>query len=239
MQFNLDKILIILILILSILIYYFANLSNNNRNIKSVEINITPTNLNFVSSDSVLKTVDKYTLASKGNIYLSKIEEDINKNSLVQNTEAYISPDQKLYLDIKQKEPIARIFTNDSAFYLDKNSNLMNLSNLQSVKVPLIFGFNNKSDINYLTKISLLIKNDDFLSTNISQIIILENQQINLRLRRSNVLVELGNNFNLNKKIQNLKAFYTRAYELNEVDKYKKLNLRFENQVIAVKKTNL
>ena len=115
----------------------------------------------------------------------------------------------------------------------------MNLSNLQSVKVPLIFGFNNKSNINYLSKISLLIKNDDFLSANISQIIILENQQINLRLRRSNILVELGNNFNLNKKIQNLKAFYTRAYELNEVDKYKKLNLRFENQVIAVKKTNL
>ena len=94
-------------------------------------------------------------------------------------------------------------------------------------------------NINYLSKISLLIKNDDFLSANISQIIILENQQINLRLRRSNVLIELGNNFNLNKKIQNLKAFYTRAYELNEVDKYKKLNLRFENQVIAVKKTNL
>ena len=239
MQFNSDKILIILILIISVLLYYSANLSNSNRKIKSIEITITPAKLNFISNDSVLKMVNKYTLLSKGNIYLSKIEDKINKNNLVQNAEAYILPNQKLYLDIKQREPIARIFTNDSVFYLDKNSDFMNLSNLQSVKVPLIFGYSKGSDLKYLTKISLLIKNDDFLSNNISQIIILENQHINLRFRHSNTIIELGNNFDLENKIQNLKAFYTRAYAINEVDKYKKLNLKFENQVVAVKKTNL
>tara|TARA_B100000900_G_scaffold229888_1_gene195228 strand:+ start:1973 stop:2692 length:720 start_codon:yes stop_codon:yes gene_type:complete len=239
MQFNLDKITIIMILILSVLLYYSANLSNSNRKIKSIEIIIKPTNLNFISNDSVLKMVDKYTLSSKVKIHLSKIEEEINKINSVQNAEAYIFPNQKLFLDIKQKEPIARIFTNDSVFYLDKNSNFMSLSNLQSVKVPLIFGYSKQSDLKYLTKISLLIKNDDFLSNNISQIIILENQHINLRFRHSNTIIELGNNFDLHNKIQNLKAFYTRAYAINEVDKYKKLNLKFENQVVAVKKINL
>jgi len=239
MQFNLDKIIIIMILILSVLLYYSANLSNSNRKIKSIEIIIKPTNLNFISNDSVLKMVDKYNLSSKVKIHLSKIEEEINKINSVQNAEAYIFPNQKLFLDIKQKEPIARIFTNDSVFYLDKNSNFMSLSNLQSVKVPLIFGYSKESDLKYLTKISLLIKNDDFLNNNISQIIILENQHINLRFRHSNTIIELGNNFDLDNKIQNLKAFYTRAYAINEVDKYKKLNLKFENQVVAVKKTNL
>ena len=239
MQFNLDKITIIMILILSVLLYYSANLSNSNRKIKSIEIIIKPTNLNFISNDSVLKMVDKYNLSSKVKIHLSKIEEEINKINSVQNAEAYIFPNQKLFLDIKQKEPIARIFTNDSVFYLDKNSNFMSLSNLQSVKVPLIFGYSKESDLKYLTKISLLIKNDDFLNNNISQIIILENQHINLRFRHSNTIIELGNNFDLDNKIQNLKAFYTRAYAINEVDKYKKLNLKFENQVVAVKKTNL
>ena len=48
MQFNSDKILIILILIISVLLYYSANLSNSNRKIKSIEITITPAKLNFI-----------------------------------------------------------------------------------------------------------------------------------------------------------------------------------------------
>ena len=40
----------------------------------------------------------------------------------------------------------------------------------------------------------------------------------------------------LEKKIQNLKAFYNRAVRKNDIEKYKEVNLQFENQVVAVKK---
>ena len=46
----------------------------------------------------------------------------------------------------------------------------------------------------------------------------------------------LKNNKRLINKIQNLKAFYNRTISKNEIDKYKKINLRFENQVVVVKK---
>ena len=142
----------------------------------------------------------------------------------------------KLFVNLKQKEPVARIITNDSIFYLDKNSNFMSLSKLHSADVPIIFGFNQFSDLDYLTKVSLMIRNDKFLNQNITQIIINDNQEINLKLSGLNIFIELGHNNKLEKKIQNLKAFYNRAIRKNDLEKYKEVNLQFENQVVAVKK---
>jgi len=143
---------------------------------------------------------------------------------------------QELNVDIKQKEPIARVITSDSIFYLDKNSNFMSLSILKSSNVPLIFGFNEYSDLKYLTEISLMIKKDEFLNKNISQIFIKDDQKIDLKMRGNNTIIQFGNNNRLKNKTQNLKAFYNRAISKNEIDKYKKINLRFENQVVVVKK---
>ena len=142
----------------------------------------------------------------------------------------------KLFVSVKQKEPVARVITNDSIFYLDKNSNFMSLSKLHSADVPIIFGFNQFSDLDYLTKISLMIRDDKFLNQNITQIIINDNQEINLKLSGLNTFIELGHNNKLEKKIQNLKAFYNRAIRKNDLEKYKEVNLQFENQVVAVKK---
>ena len=142
----------------------------------------------------------------------------------------------KLFVNVKQKEPVARVITNDSIFYLDKNSNFMSLSKLHSADVPIIFGFNQFSDLDYLTKVSLMIRDDKFLNQNITQIIINDNQEINLKLSGLNTFIELGHNNKLEKKIQNLKAFYNRAIRKNDLEKYKEVNLQFENQVVAVKK---
>ena len=142
----------------------------------------------------------------------------------------------KLFVNVKQKEPVARVITNDSIFYLDKNSNFMSLSKLHSADVPIIFGFNQFSDLDYLTKVSLMIRDDKFLNQNITQIIINDNQEINLKLSGLNTFIELGHNNKLEKKIQNLKAFYNRAVRKNDIEKYKEVNLQFENQVVAVKK---
>ena len=74
------------------------------------------------------------------------------------------------------------------------------------------------------------------MNQNISQIIINDSQHINLKLSGLNTFIELGHNNKLEKKIQNLKAFYNRAISKNDIEKYRKINLQFENQVVAVKK---
>lgn len=236
MRFNWRKILLVLILIFSIVVLYASNLKNNSRIINKIHVKITPNSSYFISADSIRNSINKYILTSKDSISLSRIEQEIDKNTYVEKSQVYMKIGQELNVDIKQKEPIARVITSDSIFYLDKNSNFMSLSKLKSSNVPLIFGFSEYSDLKYLTEISLMIKKDEFLNKNISQIFIKDDQKIDLKIRGNNTIIEFGNNNRLKNKIQNLKAFYNRAISKNEIDKYKKINLRFENQVVVVKK---
>ena len=236
MRFNWGKILLVLSLIFSIGVLYASNLKNNSRIINKIHVKITPNSSYFISVDSIRNSINKYILTSKDSISLSRIEQEIDKNTYVEKSQVYMKIGQELNVDIKQKEPIARVITSDSIFYLDKNSNFMSLSKLKSSNVPLIFGFSEYSDLKYLTEISLMIINDEFLNKNISQIFIKDDQKIDLKMRGNNTIIEFGNNNRLKNKIQNLKAFYNRAISKNEIDKYKKINLRFENQVVVVKK---
>ena len=236
MRFNWGKILLVVSLIFSIGVLYASNLKNNSRIINKIHVKITPNSSYFISADSIRNSINKYILTSKDSISLSRIEQEIDKNTYVEKSQVYMKIGKELNVDIKQKEPIARVITSDSIFYLDKNSNFMSLSKLKSSNVPLIFGFSEYSDLKYLTEISLMIKKDEFLNKNISQIFIKDDQKIDLKIRGNNTIIEFGNNNRLKNKIQNLKAFYNRAISKNEIDKYKKINLRFENQVVVVKK---
>lgn len=235
MRFNWSKILLFFVLILSIGILYASNLKNKTRIVNEVNISINPKSDYFISADSIRSLVNTEISFYKDSICLYKIEKIIDENTYVKKSEVFKTVGNQLEIIVDQKEPIARIITSDSVFYLDKNSNFMSLSELQSAKVPLIFGYNDLSDINFLTKISMMIKEDIFLSENISQILIDKNQQISLKLRGFRTIIEIGDNKKLNKKIQNLKGFYNRAFTANEIEKYKKLNLQFENQVVGIK----
>ena len=236
MRFNWGKILLVLSLIFSIGVLYASNLKNNSRIINKIHVEIIPNSSYFITADSIRNSINKYILTSKDSISLSRIEQEIDKNTYIEKSQVYMKIGQELNVDIKQKEPIARVITSDSIFYLDKNSNFMSLSKLKSSNVPLIFGFSEYSDLKYLTEISLMIKKDEFLNKNISQIFIKDDQKIVLKIRGNYTIIEFGNINRLINKIQNLKAFYNRAISKNEIDKYKKINLRFENQVVVVKK---
>ena len=236
MRFNWGKILLALSLIFSIGVLYASNLKNNSRIINKIHVEIIPNSSYFITADSIQNSINKYILTSKDSISLSKIEQEIDKNTYVEKSQVYMKIGQELNVDIKQKEPVARVITADSIFYLDKNSNFMSLSKLKSSNVPVIFGFYEYSDLKYLTEISLMTKKDEFLNKSISEIYIKDDGEIDLKMRETNTIIEFGNNNGLKNKIQNLKAFYNRAISKNEIDKYKKINLRFENQVVVVKK---
>ena len=236
MRFNWSKILLVFVFLFSIGILYASNYFNNNRVIADIDVVIQSNSSFYISTDSIKNSIKRYIYTTKDSISITKIEDELDKNTFVEKSQVYTMVGHKLFVNVKQKEPVARIITNDSIFYLDKNSNFMSLSKLHSADVPIIFGFNQFSDLDYLTKISLMIRDDKFLNQNITQIIINDNQQINLKLSGLNTFIELGHNNKLEKKIQNLKAFYNRAVRKNDIEKYKEVNLQFENQVVAVKK---
>ena len=121
MRFNWGKILLVLILIFSIGVFYASNMKNNSRIINKIHVKIIPNSSYFISADSIQNSINKYILTSKDSISLSRIEQEIDKNTYIEKSQVYMNIGQELNVDIKQKEPIARVITSDSIFYLDKN----------------------------------------------------------------------------------------------------------------------
>lgn len=59
---------------------------------------------------------------------------------------------------------------------------------------------------------------------------------IKLKTRVTDFEILVGNLNNLDKKINNLKAFYQKAKKDKTLNKYSKVNLQFDNQVVCTKK---
>jgi cell division protein FtsQ len=56
-----------------------------------------------------------------------------------------------------------------------------------------------------------------------------------LKLRQCNFDVKLGSVENLDKKINNLKAFYKKNLKDKTLNNYSKINLQFDKQVVCTK----
>ena len=235
MKFNWYKITIIMALILIGLAFYSFNKKNENRTTRELDISILPSEDSYLSKDSIRSILNPFLGDVKKSINLNLIENIVDNNSYVDKSEVSLSFSGKLFLKIKQKNPVGRVISENEMFYVDKDLRKMDLSKYQSARVPIIIGFENEINRSYLKKIFELIDDDSFLKQNISKIIISSPNSISLKLRTYDIIVSMGDQRNLKNKFLKLRAFYTMASAKKKLKEFKQINLQFDNQVVGVK----
>ena len=80
-----------------------------------------------------------------------------------------------------------------------------------------------------------LIKKDDFLHDNVTQIFFDDFNNLKLKLKKYKSEIIVGGVNNIEKKFNNLKAFIVREKSKKLNYEYKHISLQFENQIVAVK----
>ena len=235
MKFNWNKITILIMLIFSGLAFYSFNKKNENRLITGLDISIFPSKDSYLSKDSIRSILNPFLGDVKKSINLNLIENIVDNNSYVDKSEVSLSFSGKLFLKIKQKNPVGRVISENEMFYVDKDLRKIDLSKYQSARVPIIIGFENEINRSYLKKIFELVNDDAFLKQNISKIIISSPNSISLKLRTYDIIVNMGDQRNLKNKFLKLRAFYTMASAKKKLKEFKQINLQFDNQVVGVK----
>ena len=230
--------MILLLLLLVGFLYAFASGRNAVRKVSKPVVTFIGENNLFITIETVsklliqnqegLKNVAKETLA------LNKLENALNSNPMIKTAEVYVTVNGTLNADIEQRNPIARVSTNAS-YYIDDEGFFMPLSTNYSARVPLVTGFVEKNNLKNVYKVANKIRNDAFLKKNVFEIHQSIDKTIYLKLRQCKFLVQLGDVMNLDKKINNLKAFYQKSLKEKTLDDYKKVNLQFDNQVVCTK----
>ena len=182
-----------------------------------------------------------------GHIDLSQFEDVLQKNPWIKKAELFFDNNEILQIDITEREPVARIFTNNgtSSFYIDTALMRLPLSDKFSARVPVFTGFtsvNNvftKSDsilLSDIKNISNYIIKDPFWMAQIDQVDITADRSFELVPKVGNQIIIFGTAANYQQKFENLLIFYKQVLSKVGWNKYSKINVEYKGQVVAVKR---
>jgi len=229
---------IIMVAILAFL-YAFSAHRNASRVIEIPDVKFLEREQDFITRAMVNKLLiqnnDSVTNIRKEQLDLDVLEERLRANEMIQDAEVYLSVNGTLGAKIKQRTPIARIATKNS-YYVDSEGKAMPLSTVSAARVPFVEGKVDKKELKNIYVLAKYILEDDFLKKNVVSIVQNDTKTFDLKLRTNDFVVQLGSIKNIEKKVNNLKAFYKKAMKDKTLNDYAKVDLKFTNQVVCTKK---
>jgi cell division protein FtsQ len=230
-----------LVLIIGAVIFLFSFTSDRNskRRLQKSVVEFVGEDNQFVARQTVnnllICNADSASALQKLNINLNKLEKTIESHRMISKSEVYVTIDGVLKTEVEQKTPMVRVFSPKGSFYIDYQGNTMPLSPLHSARILSVSGeFDSKKNQN-LVDLFRLIYEDDFLKKNIIAIHFLSNGDLKMQSRSHNYELDFGKPINVEQKFNNYKAFFQKAVLDSTINNYKKITLRFNNQVVCTK----
>lgn len=237
--FNWTNIRLVLMFALVIFLFSFTSKRNEERKLTKSKVIFLNDSVTFIKHEMVNKLLieNKRDASSiqKDKLDLNKLEKSINSNPMIEKSEVFVSIDGVLKAVVKQKTPIARVFNDEGSFYIDYQGNIMPLSDEFTARVPIISGEISKENKGNFDKLLRFVYKDDFLKKNIIGIQILPDGSLKMMNRNFDYEIEFGKIVNVKRKFSNYKAFFQKAVLDSSLQKYKKINLRFIQQVVCTK----
>jgi cell division protein FtsQ len=179
-------------------------------------------------------------------LQLRNLETMVEKNPWVKNAEMFVDNQQVLQVRIEERQPVARVFTmNGTSFYVDSGALRLPLSEKISARVPAFTGFPSDKPILArpdsallldVVRIGEFILADSFWMAQVAQVDISPQAHFELIPVIGDHTVDLGNAEDIEQKFDRLFTFYKKAWLQNGISTYEKLDLKYNNQVVAVRK---
>jgi cell division protein FtsQ len=183
---------------------------------------------------------------------LRKLEQKLKDNPWIKNAELYFDNQDVLHVSVKEREPIARIFTaRGNSFYIDEEEKQIPLSGKMSARVPVFTSFPDKprlSDkdsllLDDVKKTATFILKNPFWMAQVEQVDIAECSKgsgsrcwgFEMVPTVGNHVVRLGHGDEIEKKFHRLMLFYQQVLTKTGFDKYDVIDVQFTGQVIGSK----
>ncbi|MFT7164546.1 MAG: cell division protein FtsQ [Flavobacterium sp.] len=237
--FNWTNIRLVLMLGIVIFLFSFTSKRNESRKLTKAVVVFVGDNALFIKRETVNKLlIENKKNASgiqKDKLNLNKLERILDSNELIEKSDVFVSIDGVLKAMVKQKTPIARVFSDNGSFYIDYEGGRMPLSDNFTARVPLVSGVINKKNNGELAELFRVIYDDEFLKKNIIAIQVLPNGSLKMLNRNFDYQIDFGSIVNAERKFKDYKAFFQKAVLDSSLYKYKKIDLRFTKQVVCTK----
>lgn len=238
------------LLIIMASLYWFYAINQNKNNINhGYSIKIKEEKIgNFITKDIVEKVLKPFidsATKSKKPFNIHNIETAINKIPQVENAKIYVGINGKLNVEIQERRALCRVINKYGvSFYLDEKAVKFPLSNIFTTRVPIIIGNieSNMSEsiidsalLQSVVNVLTITKKMKFWNTCIDQIYVNENKELEIVSNIGQQRIVIGNDKDVESKLNNVFAFYKQGLNNLGWDKYKKIDVRFNKQIICSK----
>ena len=200
----------------------------------------------FLTQDSVASLLQIHTAGVRGELLslfnMQQVEMKLQQHPWVRKAQLYFDNQDILHVRIIEKKPLARVFTqNGASSYLDERGQLMPLATFRTVKVPVFTGIPDSAGVKNKDSLLLiqmrdmaqLIVNDSFWNAQVAQIDRTVDQNWELVPVVGDHIVKLGQATDFPAQLKKLFIFYKQVLVKSGFNRYRTVDLRFDNQVVA------
>lgn len=217
----------------------------------SVEINGESKGDWFVDKQDVierltLKGAEKIKGKKLEDFDLKKMEERLEKDPWIKDAELFFDNNDVLRVKIHERSPVARVFTlGGASFYIDEDAKRIPLSDKLAGRLPVFTGFPSEKTslrgadsalLADMRTIGMFVLNNPFWMAQVEQIDITPQRNFEMVPAVGNHIVELGSGEDYQKKFARLYKFYKDVLSKTGMNKYARINVQYEKQVIGIKK---
>ena len=177
---------------------------------------------------------------------LRHMEMILKRNPWVKDAQLFFDNNESLRISITERKPVARIFTQIGAsFYIDSSGAQLPLPEQLSVKLPVFTGFpgtvskTHGADsilLSQVKQLSWFILNDPFWMAEIEQVAITPKRTFQMVPVIGNHIIEFGDANDFEGKFHRLLLFYKEVSAKTGFDKYSRIDIQYEGQVIGTKR---
>lgn len=177
---------------------------------------------------------------------LNEMEDKLKKNIWIKDAELFFDNNDNLKVRVREREPIARIFTSSgNSFYIDSSLERLPLSEKRTPRLPLFTNFPSDKPrlsaadsalLRQVKEISQYLAKDSFWMAQIQQIDINPQRNFEMIPTIGQHEIFFGDGLEAEKKFRRLMIFYREVLSRVGWTKYSIINVQYNGQVVATRK---
>jgi cell division protein FtsQ len=195
----------------------------------------------FITQEEIVEILREKELYPVGRqleqVNSKAIEQELNSHPMIDHTECYKTTAGRFVIEINQRIPVLRIMNGYENYFIDHKGRVMPPDTRCIISLPIATGkIGNPFATGDLYRLGLFLQKNDFWNTQIEQIHVISEKEVELIPRKGDHIIYLGEMTGFEDKLRRLKIFYERVLSRVGWNKYARINMEFSNQVICTKR---
>jgi len=172
-----------------------------------------------------------------GQVNTRQIEEHLQAKELIDEAQCYTTQDGSVCISISQRIPVVRVMAQNGDDYCVDSRGLAMPRSSYSCNLIVVTGYVTPNyAAKHLAPMANLILGDRFWRSQVVQLNVLKDGNVELIPRVGDHVVYLGQPVGLARKLERLRKFYLYGLSQAGWNKYSRISVEFDNQIICKRK---